>query len=120
MIIGTILKTWFFGELVGTDVFSNRYYRSRGAKLSGREQRWVLYHGKNVDASTVPPEWHSWLHHTTDVPLTESAAVSLEWQKEHQPNPSGTKLAYLPQGHDYKGGKRASAPGDYESWSPEN
>ncbi len=119
MIIGTLLYTWLKGDLVGTDLFANRYYRSRGAKLSGRERRWVLYHGK-AEASSVPPEWHSWLHHTTKAPLSESAVQLRPWQKEHVPNPSGTHGAYLPQGHDYKGGKRAAATGDYQSWSPDS
>lgn len=117
MIIGTLLYTLFMGELVGIDVFSNRYYRSRGAKLSGRERRWVLYHGK-TEASSVPAEWHSWLHHTTDEPLTESASQLHSWQMEHEANLSGTNDAYLPQGHEYKGGKRVAATGDYQSWSP--
>ena len=119
MIIGTILNTWFNAELVGTDIFLNRYYRSKRATLSGRKRRWVIYKGK-TEASSVPAEWHSWLHYTTDSPLSESAAKSQFWQKEHQPNPSGTTEAYLPQGHEYLGGRRASAPGDYQSWSPDN
>ena len=119
MIIGTILKTWFNGEFVGIDIFLNRYYCSKKADSSGRKRRWVLYKGKN-EASSVPAEWHSWLHHTTDAPLSESAAQSHSWQKEHQPNPSGTIEAYLPQGHEYLGGRRASATGDYQSWSPDN
>lgn len=118
MIIGTILNIWFNAEFVGSDIFSNRYYRSKRAKLSGRKRRWVIYKGK-AEASSVPAEWHSWLHHTTDTPLCESAAQSRSWQKEHQPNPSGTTSAYLPQGHEYLGGRRAPATGDYQSWSPE-
>jgi len=117
MILGTLLNTWLRGELVGTDVFSNRYYRSKGATLHGRERRWVLYHGR-ADASSVPAEWHAWLHHTVSAPLTETAAQPRPWQKEHQPNPSGTPGAYLPAGHDYKGGRRAHATGDYQAWTP--
>ncbi len=119
MIIGTILYTWLKGELVGTDIFSNQYYRGKGARLDGRERRWVLYKGR-TEASSVPAEWHSWLHHTTDEPLSDSAAQVQPWQKEHQPNPSGTAEAYLPQGHEYKGGRRAAATGDYQAWSPDN
>ncbi len=119
MIIGTILYTWLKGDLVGTDVFSNRYYRGKGARLGGREKRWVLYKGR-AEASSVPAEWHSWLHHTTDAPLSDGAVQPRPWQKEHQSNPSGTLDAYLPQGHDYKGGRRAAATGDYQSWSPDN
>ena len=113
----TRFHTWFTGELVGTDAFGNRYYRGKGAKLQGRERRWVIYNG-DVDASRVPPEWHAWLHHTTDKPLTESAAKARPWQKEHTPNLTGTPDAYRPAGHDLKGGKRAAATGDYEAWTP--
>ena len=118
MYIGTLLFTWFLGRLVGTDEFGNRYYRSKGRKLHGRERRWVLYGGE-AEASRVPPEWHAWLHHTTAVPLTEKAAQGRPWQKEHVPNLSGTAAAYRPLGHDFKGGHRARATGDYEPWTPE-
>jgi len=117
MIIGTLLYTWIKGELVGTDVFQNRYYRSRGAKLNGRERRWVLYRGAD-DASSVPAEWHAWLHHTNQSPLTENAAQARSWQKEHQANPTGTVAAYRPAGHDVMGGHRAHATGDYQPWNP--
>ena len=118
MIIMTILNTWLNGELVGRDIFLNRYYRSKRAKLSGRERRWVLYKGK-TEASSVPAEWHSWLHHISDEPLSEKAVDSKLWQKPHQANQTGTAGAYRPRGHAYLGGKRESATGDYEPWSPE-
>ena len=31
----------------------------------------------------------------------------------------GTPLAYVPPGHERRGGKRAPATGDYEAWKPE-
>ena len=34
-------------------------------------------------------------------------------------NLTGTGDAYRPGGHEFKGGERASATGDYEAWSPE-
>jgi NADH:ubiquinone oxidoreductase subunit len=113
----TRLYTWFRGDLVGTDEFGNRYYRGKGAKLQGRERRWVLFRDE-VEASRVPPEWHAWLHHTTAQPLTENAAKALPWQKEHQPNLTGTVAAYRPAGHDLRGGQRQRATGDYEAWTP--
>ena len=118
MHIGTLLYTWLNGKLVGIDEFSNRYYRGKGKRLHGRERRWVVFKGK-AEASKVPPEWHAWLHHTTDAPLTESAAQALPWQKMHVPNLTGTPNAYRPRGHDLKGGRRAAATGDYEPWTPE-
>jgi NADH:ubiquinone oxidoreductase subunit len=116
MITGTLIYTWLHGELVGTDEFGNRYYRSKDRRY-GRERRWVLYKGRH-EASKVPPEWHAWLHHTTADPLTESAAKARPWQKEHLPNLTGTPGAYLPPGHDLRGGHRPRANGDYEPWIP--
>ena len=78
MIIGTILKTWFNSELVGTDIFSNRYYRSKRHAFSGRKRRWVIYKGKN-EASSIPAEWHSWLHFTTRN-LPSDKVTKFPWQ----------------------------------------
>lgn len=116
--IGTLIYTWLNGVLVGTDEFGNRYYRAKGQALHGRERRWVVYRG-SPEASKVPPEWHAWLHHTSPEPLTEIAAQARPWQKPHQPNLTGTAMAYRPKGHDLKGGERAGATGDYEPWVPE-
>jgi NADH:ubiquinone oxidoreductase subunit len=114
--IGTRLFTLFHGRPVGRDSAGNRYYRSRGgAHREGRERRWVVYNGA-VDASRVPPEWHAWLHHTTDLPLPEPARFP--WQRPHVPNETGTAAGYRPPGHDYQGGVRAAATGDYEAWTP--
>src|SRR6266853_1729286 len=70
---GTQFWTWKHGELVGEDEFGNRYFRTRGGKIDPNlhfERRWVIYNGV-AEASTVPPSWHGWLHHTVDVPPTE-------------------------------------------------
>ncbi len=75
----------------------------------------MLYTG-TVEASRVPPEWHAWLHYTVDAPLERSPAKP--WIKDHQPNLSGTAAAYLPTGHDFRGGQRQQATGDYEPWQP--
>ncbi|HSK38142.1 MAG TPA: NADH:ubiquinone oxidoreductase subunit NDUFA12 [Arenibaculum sp.] len=113
------LFTWRRGELVGTDLSGNRYYRDKKApKGSGRrERRWVIYVAE-PEASRVPPEWHGWLHHTHDVPLEAGDSFHKPWQKEHQPNPTGTIGAYRPPGHTLEGGRRARASGDYEPWTP--
>ena len=85
MYIGTLIYTWLNGLKVGTDEFGNRYYRARKGKLYGRERRWVLFKDK-VEASRVPAEWHAWLHHLTNEPLSEKAAEAKPWQKEHLAN----------------------------------
>ncbi len=118
MNIGTLIYTWLRGELVGTDEFANRYYRNREAKLYRRERRWVLFKGK-VEADRVPPEWHAWLHHTTDEMPSEAAVRKHAWQRDHQPNLTGTDQAYRPPGSIIKGGARPKGTGDYEPWRPD-
>ncbi|GAA4251263.1 NADH:ubiquinone oxidoreductase subunit [Azospirillum brasilense] len=110
--------TWRRGNKVGTDRFGNTYYRCPSAIAGVKERRWVIYAGE-PDASKVPPEWHSWLHHTTKEPLPEgNSAFHKPWQKEHLPNLSGSLQAYRPPGHQYAGGQRVRATGDYEPWTP--
>ena len=117
MSLGTWIYTMLNGDLVGTDEFGNNYYRGKGKKLHGRERRWVVYQGR-PEASKVPAEWHAWLHHTVQEPLTEEASKSRPWQQPHIPNLTGTANAYRPSGHEFKGGQRDAATGDYEAWSP--
>lgn len=110
------LTTSLRGRQVGTDRFGNRYYEShRVQPVYGRRRRWVLY-ARETDPTSVPPEWHAWLHHTTDAPLPEQKRYL--WQREHQPNLTGTAAAYRPAGHDYSGGTRRATGADYEAWTP--
>ncbi len=118
MHLGTLIYTWFKGENVGTDEFGNRYYKAKTGLLHGKQRRWVLYKGE-VEASKIPPEWHAWLHHTSDEPLTEQSTRAQHWQKEHVENLTGTSEAYRPAGHAYKGSHRPPATGDYQAWQPE-
>ena len=116
--IGTSLWSSRNGEQVGTDAQGNAYFRSKSAGKGQRERRWVLYDGAN-DASRVPPEWHGWLHGSYDE-LPESRLEPAKiWEVDYTPNATGTGTAYLPAGALQKGGKRASARGDYEAWTPE-
>jgi NADH:ubiquinone oxidoreductase subunit len=117
MTIGTRLYTFFHGTPVGHDAAGNRYFQERKLRGRGlRRRRWVLFAGPE-EATNIPPEWHAWMHYTTDAPLP--GASRRVWQKPHAPNRTGTVLGYRPPGHDYKGGHRAAATGDYEAWTPE-
>ena len=116
MNIGTRLFTRFRGLSVGSDALGNTYYEERRARPGYRARRWVMYAGL-PEATMVPPEWHSWLHFTTDAPLP--TLVRQPWQKPHVPNATGTPLGYRPPGHDYAGGRRPATTGDYEAWTPE-
>ena len=102
---------------VGEDALGNAYYEG-GRDTGGRPRRWVIYAGAN-DASRVPPEWFSWLHHQVDDVPARALPPSRGWQKPAVPNMTGTALAYRPPGALEKGGRRAPATGDYEAWSPD-
>jgi len=117
---GTQLWTRLYGELVGEDEFGNRYYRTRGGKIDPTllmERRWVIYNGE-AEASSVPPSWHGWLHHTVDVPPTEENYQPRSWQKPHRPNLTGTPAAHRPTGSTLAQGRRPKATGDYKAWNP--
>ncbi|MEQ8284885.1 NADH:ubiquinone oxidoreductase subunit NDUFA12 [Thalassospira sp.] len=116
--VGTRIYTALFGKRVGEDRFGNIYYTEKTPATGRRTKRWVVYKGI-AEGSKVPAEWHAWLHHTVDAPLSDKAEDRYDWQKEHLPNLTGTKHAYRPAGHEYSGGKRAKATGDYQAWSPE-
>jgi len=110
-----LLLTRITGRKVGRDYAGNVYYESRRPDgIYGRTRRTVAL-ARGLDSSIVPPEWHAWLHHTTAAPVI---ALHYSWQKPHQPNLTGTALAYRPKGHDYAGGKRPVTTGDYEAWTP--
>jgi NADH:ubiquinone oxidoreductase subunit len=117
MNIGTWLFTKLHGRQVGSDAAGNIYYEDRKPRAGSlRTRRWVAYAAAVPEASLVPPEWHAWLHYTTAAPIPDSGRRP--WQKPHLPNATGTPLSYRPAGHDYQGGQRARATGDYEAWTP--
>jgi NADH:ubiquinone oxidoreductase subunit len=116
--LGTWLLTRRHGEFVGEDEFGNRYYRQRPRDGDWRaERRWVVYKGE-PEASLVPPGWSGWLRKTLEKPPSERPLPTKRWEKPHVPNLTGTPQAYLPPGHERRGGKRAPATGDYEAWRP--
>jgi len=79
---------------VGQDHFGNEYCISGSKDYLGRKKRFVIYNGLNL-SSKVPPLWHAWLHYLSDeIPDYDEAKLS--WQKEAEPNLTGTKYAYDP------------------------
>lgn len=117
--LGTYLFTRFHGEAVGEDDRGNRYYRQKRPGGWRAERRWVVYADESkFDGSLVPPGWQGWLNHQREKAPSEEPLPTKRWEKEHQPNLSGTLLAYVPRGHERRGGQRAPATGDYEAWRP--
>ena len=87
--IGTMIHTFFFGKLKGTDEFGNKYYESKSGK------RWVIYNDI-VEASNIPPNWHSWIHFIKDK-LPGSNQKKYFWEKKHVSNLTGTNKDYRPK-----------------------
>lgn len=115
--IQTRLATWFLGSLVGEDAFGNRYYQEKiiFGKFNRPLRRWVLYNG-TPDPTTIPSEWYGWMHFTNESPILDYYPHA--WQKDHQPNLTGTPKAYRP---DQPQGNRTLAKTPlkrYEPWRP--
>lgn len=105
---------------VGRDSFGNKYYKLKPRKGYKNERRWVIYKGA-PDASAIPPEWHGWMHHQTDVvPSSETKSFRRKWQKPHQSNMTGTEAAYRPPANDLTATQCSKdvASKNYESWTP--
>ena len=118
--IGTLFTIAKRGELIGTDETGNKYYQSRDTvSYDGRKRRWVVYNGY-AEASAIPPGWHGWMHHRTDVAPSQETYVAKDWQKAHKPNLTGTPQAYRPPGSLAVAGERPRVTGDYDAWTPGN
>ena len=118
--LATVVRTWLRGEFVGEDEFGNRYYRTKGARDRASERRWALYSGP-AEPTRVPPGWHAWLRGTLERPPSERPLPAPRWEKEYQPNLTGTDRAYYPPGSIRRGGERPAGPptgSGYEPWRP--
>ena len=108
--LGTRFDTWRKGRFVGSDEAGNRYYTDKTGK-----RRWVIYNGV-AEASAIPPGWHGWMHHRQDDP--PAAYQPREWEKPHEPNLTGTPLAYRPPGSILRARPQTPGDSDYEPWTP--
>lgn len=95
---------------IGEDHLGNTYHLGRRKDYLGRRKRYVIYGGDSNESTKVPPMWHAWLHYTIDEVPGE--IDNFDWQKDHQPNLSGTNLAYDPSRSE---GKKIDL---YEKWQP--
>ena len=85
---GTLLKTLFFGKLVGSDKYGNKYYKSK------LDERWVVY-SKDIEATKITSSWFLWMHHTIDK-VPDNNDPKYIWQKKHIENKTGSKESYKP------------------------
>ena len=81
--IGTLLKTFFTGTLVGKDEFGNKYYKNK------RNERWVIY-SSEIEATKITSDWYLWIHHKIDK-IPDIKELKYSWKKKHLDNyPIGT------------------------------
>ena len=105
--VGTMIYTFFFGKLVGQDIYGNRYYQNLKLK-----KRWVIYKNE-IEASKIPVDWYLWMHYTKNsIPLKNSHKYI--WEKPHVENLTGTSKAYKPQGSLRN--KQKDNNKKYETW----
>jgi NADH:ubiquinone oxidoreductase subunit len=112
--LATTLLTWFKGKQVGVDNQGNTYYEEKFWFKTPKDRmprRWVIYKGI-PEGSKAAPEWHGWLHYTTQKTPSKEQHKPHKWEKGHLPNLTGTKQAYRPPAN------RKAKP--YQAWSPEN
>lgn len=86
-----------WGNHVGTDKYGNKYYENKYYFFLA--DRWVIYNPKCVldyEASMIPPEWHRWMHHSTDKLPTEEDLVQYKWMQDHKQNLTGSAQCYTP------------------------
>jgi hypothetical protein len=78
------------GVLIGVDHNGNKYFEKQDAQV-GRD-RWVVYANpgdwRRQDPSSIPPEWHGWLHGIVDAnPSNVSLCIGGTTTLAHFPLP---------------------------------
>ena len=103
------------GRKVGTDRFGTVYFESRAKQaIYNRTRRWAIFPGRDPRRGAAGMARLAAPHGGRAVVRDEALPLAAH----HQPNLTGTALAYRPAGHDYVGGNRHLTGGDYEAWTP--
>ena len=106
--VGTFFYTLILGKFAGIDESGNKYY------FDSKGKRWVIYN-TNIEASKIPPEWHSWIHYTVEKIPTDNEK-KFSWQKKHEENLTGTNRAHRPEGSLVSDSNKNTKK--YEIWKP--
>ncbi len=115
--IGTRFDIGRRAIFIGDDEWGNKFYEEKKPSQEGRKRRYVIYNGE-AEPSRISPDWHGWMHHTFDKPPTEEPLLKKSFEKPHQPNLTGTLMAYKPKGSLSRKDERTKTAGDYEAWDP--
>ena len=88
--LGTTIYTYFFGVKVGEDDRGNTYFISKHKPY----KKWVLYNHNN-DPTNLPVIWQFWLT-SKEKNMPKIDEKEYHWQKDRDPNPTGTQASYHP------------------------
>ena len=88
--LGTIICSFLLGKKVGEDNRGNRYFLSKKKP----KKKWVLYKEK-VDPTNLPADWQMWLTSEEEM-VPKDNSKKFYWQKDREPNLTGTNKAYHP------------------------
>mgnify|MGYP001184376376 CR=1 FL=1 len=117
MNLGTVIYTLLFGKFVAKDHLGNKYYSNTKDFKNTNAKRWVVFKD-SIEATKIPPHWHAWLHKTIHKPPT-NYSHKYSWQKDLEPNLTGTTKAYFPSSHPLSSSYNPEKEkNDYESWTP--
>ena len=87
--IGTFIKTFFTGKLVGKDDYGNKYYKNKN------DERWVIY-SSEIEATKITTDWYLWMHHTIDKIPNDKLEKNINGKKNISENKTGTEEKYKP------------------------
>lgn len=113
----TTLEQGGGATLVGTDRNGNRYFEK--LETESNRDRWVVFADttKNgQDPSSVPPEWHGWLHHITDANEANSTFERPIYEAAAPASRTNTPLRHTPKGSWFAPQKRNWVK--YQVWDP--
>lgn len=115
--MGTLFTLFKRYQHVGTDEFGNRYFEEKKPGYDGIKHRYVVYKGY-ADGSRVPSDWHGWMHHTFDECPQSAPLPRQSFEKDHQPNLTGTVWAWHRKG-SLEAPDGAKSRKSYEAWDPD-
>ena len=110
---GTVMLVRLWGQKVGEDMFGNCYFKMKTGRNWTRGTRVVLY-AAEAEASLIPPPWFGWLHYQCEEPLPMAGENGYVTCKSHQPNLTGSQVAYRPQGSHHSAVKAWVPPAQNE------
>mmetsp|Transcript_5708 Transcript_5708/g.19963 ORF Transcript_5708/g.19963 Transcript_5708/m.19963 type:complete len:154 (-) Transcript_5708:1227-1688(-) len=116
----TMLRSGSIGKFVGQDALGNKYYEAYegiASPVQTGRHRWVEYANRhNYNLTSVPPEWHGWLHHITDHCPANHKFLEAPFKIPAEVTKTGTLENYQPKGSWSQGPARRNWK-KYTAWT---